>query len=239
MIENNLKPGSFIIIGYNAKKLVYDFVADKLGYSAIKLINHPDCKIIENCDIIEIDNVREASYFLNLTPSLFKNKFLIIDNFHLANIYAQNAFLKTFEEPPNYAYIFLLTPYEDRLLSTIRSRAQTIRVIKNIASELKKQKFRIKNKPQTTNYKLQILLDMNYGQRLIWLDKELNDIKEKSNIKRKILEIIDYFFIESNELLKKGKIDYKNLELLKETKFKIEQGFPNAKILFENFLLSL
>ena len=54
-----------------------------------------------------------------------------------------------------------------------------------------------------------------------------------------IVTIIDYFFIESNELLKKGKIDYKNLELLKETKFKIEQGFPNAKILFENFLLSL
>jgi len=239
MINNNLQPGSFIVVGYNTKKLVFDFIADKLPNSAIKLINHPDCKVIDDCDIIEIDTIREATYFLNLTPSLCEHKFLIIDNFHLANVYAQNAFLKTFEEPPRYAYIFLLTPYEDRLLSTIRSRAQTIRITKNIASELKKQKFRIKNKPQNKNYKLQILLDMNYGQRLIWLDKELNDIKEKSNIKRKILEIIDYFFIESNELLKKGKIDYKNLELLKETKFKIEQGFPNAKILFENFLLNL
>src|SRR3989344_361527 len=222
MIENNLKPGSFIIIGYNAKKLVYDFVADKLGYSAIKLINHPDCKIIENCDIIEIDNVREASYFLNLTPSLFKNKFLIIDNFHLANIYAQNAFLKTFEEPPNYAYIFLLTPYEDRLLSTIRSRAQIIRITK------KEQRTSNKN----LELRIENLMKMNYGRRLVWLDKELDDIKEKPEIRQKILEIINYFFIGCNELLKKEKISYQNLELLKEIKFKIEQGFPNAKILF-------
>lgn len=225
---SNLQPGSFIIIGYDTKKLVFDFISSKLGNGMKKLNNHPDCKIIEDCDIIEIDNIREASYFLNLTPSLLPYKFLVIDNFHLANVYAQNAFLKTFEEPPHYAYIFLLTPYEDRLLSTIRSRAQII----------SKEK-RKKNNEQLETNNLEKIIKMNSGQRLLWLDKELDSIKEKSDIKKKILEIINYFFIECNELLKKGKISYQNLELLKETKFKIEQGFPNVKILLENFLLSI
>ena len=70
MINNNLQPGSFIVVGYNTKKLVFDFIADKLSHSVIKLINHPDCKVIDDCDIIEIDTIREATYFLNLTPSL-------------------------------------------------------------------------------------------------------------------------------------------------------------------------
>src|SRR3989338_9837127 len=168
MINNNLQPGSFIVVGYNTKKLVFDFIADKLSHSVIKLINHPDCKVIDDCDIIEIDTIREATYFLNLTPSLCEHKFLVIDNFHLANVYAQNAFLKTFEEPPRYAYIFLLTPYEDRLLSTIRSRAQIIRITK------KEQRTSNKN----LELRIENLMKMNYGRRLVWLDKELDDIKE-------------------------------------------------------------
>ncbi|MBO6513840.1 MAG: hypothetical protein JJ974_07755, partial [Phycisphaerales bacterium] len=50
----------------------------------------------------------------------------IIDEAELLNIDTQNAILKTLEEPPPGTIIILVTPNEDRLLPTIRSRCQRI-----------------------------------------------------------------------------------------------------------------
>ena len=51
----------------------------------------------------------------------------IIDDAETLNIPAQNALLKTLEEPPGHAIIFLIAQSERALLDTVRSRMRPVR----------------------------------------------------------------------------------------------------------------
>jgi len=55
-----------------------------------------------------------------------KGKFFIIDQADLMDVPAQNALLKTLEEPPAESYLVLVTSSPQELLSTIRSRSQVV-----------------------------------------------------------------------------------------------------------------
>ena len=61
------------------------------------------------------------------TPKMNHGKVFIIDEAELLDITAQNVLLKTLEEPPPQTYIFLISARPERLLPTIRSRAQLVR----------------------------------------------------------------------------------------------------------------
>jgi DNA polymerase-3 subunit delta' len=76
---------------------------------------------------IKIDQIRQAQESLSLKPSEGSKKFLIVDGADTLNTAAQNAFLKTLEEPPGDALIVLITAMPQSLLPTIRSRCQEIR----------------------------------------------------------------------------------------------------------------
>jgi len=78
-------------------------------------------------DEIKIDQIRQAQESLTLTPSEGSKKILIVDGAETLNPSAQNAFLKTLEEPPGDALIVLVTSIPQSLLPTIRSRCQEIR----------------------------------------------------------------------------------------------------------------
>lgn len=56
-----------------------------------------------------------------------RGKMFIIRDAHLMNDEAQNALLKTLEEPPPGTFVILLTDQAHRLLETIRSRCQLVR----------------------------------------------------------------------------------------------------------------
>lgn len=53
-------------------------------------------------------------------------KVFVVDEAHLLGVEAQNSLLKTIEEPSEGTVIVLVTPSEDRLLPTIRSRCQRV-----------------------------------------------------------------------------------------------------------------
>jgi hypothetical protein len=61
------------------------------------------------------------------TPLESRRKVFIIDEAELIDVTAQNALLKTLEEPPADTCIILVTNRPDRLLETIHSRSQTVR----------------------------------------------------------------------------------------------------------------
>lgn len=64
-----------------------------------------------------------------LTPKFGHGKVFIIDEAELlahGQMEAQNALLKTLEEPPANTHVILVTTQEDRLLPTIRSRCQRV-----------------------------------------------------------------------------------------------------------------
>lgn len=91
--------------------------------------NHPDFLMVaseEQGGSLKIDQIRAAERFLSLTPNESTHKVALIDNFERATIGAANALLKTLEEPPSYAHLFLLAQDADLLLPTIVSRSQQI-----------------------------------------------------------------------------------------------------------------
>jgi DNA polymerase III delta prime subunit len=55
-----------------------------------------------------------------------RGKFFLIDDADLMQLPAQNALLKTLEEPPAESYLILITASPQELLSTIRSRSQIV-----------------------------------------------------------------------------------------------------------------
>jgi DNA polymerase III subunit delta' len=87
--------------------------------------NHPDVRLIEplaDKKEISIQQIRELQRELNYRSFSGKRKIAIIDPAALLNSSAQNALLKTLEEPPVDSLIILITPNAGGLLPTLRSR---------------------------------------------------------------------------------------------------------------------
>jgi DNA polymerase-3 subunit delta' len=72
--------------------------------------------------IISVDNIREAENRLHMAVEKGTWKIVIIVDCDRMNANAQNAFLKTLEEPPNNTVLMLLTAQPQVLLPTILSR---------------------------------------------------------------------------------------------------------------------
>lgn len=74
-----------------------------------------------------IEQVRDLIERLGVRPVRGNRRIAIIDDAETLNIPAQNALLKTIEEPPPDTIIILVTRSERALLDTMRSRARAIR----------------------------------------------------------------------------------------------------------------
>lgn len=66
--------------------------------------------------------------WVGFKPFEGKRRVVIIDDAHTMNHQAQNALLKTLEEPPPSSILVLVTPRPAALLPTIRSRCQSLRL---------------------------------------------------------------------------------------------------------------
>ncbi len=87
---------------------------------------HSDLIIIGDSGQIKVEDIREMNEELYIKPALSEKKIFIVKNADNMNNDAQNALLKSFEEPPRYAIIILLSENVNMLLPTIRSRGNRI-----------------------------------------------------------------------------------------------------------------
>ena len=76
---------------------------------------------------IKIDQIREAIERAAYRPFEGRRRVVIIDGAEQMVVNAQDAILKTLEEPPNASTFILVTDTPDTLLPTIRSRCQRLR----------------------------------------------------------------------------------------------------------------
>lgn len=91
--------------------------------------NHPDIIRIthEKPNIISVDDIRQQLCGdIMIKPYKGPYKIYIVDEAEKLNVQAQNALLKTIEEPPAYAVILLLTTNAESFLPTILSRCVTL-----------------------------------------------------------------------------------------------------------------
>ncbi|MDR3301804.1 MAG: hypothetical protein LBT01_04640 [Spirochaetaceae bacterium] len=83
-------------------------------------------------DAIPVSHIRNASYWLRLTPG-GRRKVVIIENADKMNDSARNSLLKILEEPPEKASIILTSAKPDSLLPTILSRLRNYAFTKRSA----------------------------------------------------------------------------------------------------------
>lgn len=101
------------------------------------------CGHCENCeairegrfvDVIEldaasnngVDDLRAIIDMVKYPPSIGRYKVYIIDEVHMLSQAAENAFLKTLEEPPEHAIFILATTDPQKVRQTIRSRCMEL-----------------------------------------------------------------------------------------------------------------
>ena len=90
---------------------------------------HPDLLFSEldaATGALKIEEIRTVTGRLALKPFEARYRVAILRDFDRAQPRAQDALLKTLEEPPSYALLLLLARSGDALLSTITSRSQVL-----------------------------------------------------------------------------------------------------------------
>lgn len=92
--------------------------------------NQPDIKYISYAkNGIGVDEIREQiNDDIDIKPYSSKYKIYIVPDSEKMTVQAQNALLKTIEEPPEYAIIILLTTNADIFLQTILSRCVMLNI---------------------------------------------------------------------------------------------------------------
>lgn len=73
-----------------------------------------------------VDDLRAIIDSVQYPPAMGRYKVYIIDEVHMLTPAAENAFLKTLEEPPEYAIFILATTDPEKVKSTIKSRCMTL-----------------------------------------------------------------------------------------------------------------
>lgn len=156
-IENNKLSHAYIICGerYSGKEFIAKVFAQALMCESEE--NKP-CGKCKNCiqaeassnpdiikvthekpSIIGVDDIREnVNADILIKPYGGKRKIYIINEAEKMNPQAQNALLKTLEEPPEYATIMLLTTNLEQLLPTIISRCVVLNMRPVADKEVKK-----------------------------------------------------------------------------------------------------
>lgn len=113
----------------SGKKYITSYIAEQiLNVSDIK--NYPHVKFIDGKNA-GIDEVREVSKFMSLKlPGKSKyKKLLVFWSFEKLSLAAQNAFLKSLEEPAEATLIIINTNAKNKLLPTTISRASWIEIL--------------------------------------------------------------------------------------------------------------
>jgi DNA polymerase-3 subunit delta' len=113
----------------NCEKAMYPGCGSCPSCRKIEKGHHADVMMVEReRDTIKIDQIRELVGRLHYRPYEGRVKVAIIPEAERMTVQAMNALLKTLEEPAPDTILVLTTANPDRLLPTIISRCQTIKL---------------------------------------------------------------------------------------------------------------
>lgn len=152
--------------------------------------NHPDIIMVkhEKPNTISIDEIREQVVNdVDIKPYSSPHKIYIIPDAEIMTLQAQNALLKTIEEPPEYAVIMLLTSNVDGLLPTIRSRC--VRLDLKVVDDGLVKKYLMEHL-HVPDYQAEI--DASFAHGSIGKAKEAATSQEFADITQKALKILKY-----------------------------------------------
>ena len=146
--------------------------------------NHPDIIRVthEKPNSISVDDIRtQVNNTVDIKPYQGPYKVYIIPQADMMTPQAQNAILKTIEEPPSYAVFLLLTENAETLLPTINSRCVMLK-LRNIKDTLLK-KYLMENL-EIPDYKADMCTAFaqgNMGRAIMLANSDhFNEIREEA-----------------------------------------------------------
>lgn len=162
--------------------------------------NQPDIIRLthEKPNTISVDDVRaQINSDVAIKPYSSPYKIYIVNEAEKMTVQAQNALLKTLEEPPEYAVILLLTANVNSFLPTILSRCVVLNM-KPVADEQIK-KF-LMREVQIPDYKAEVCVAFARGN--VGKAKLLATSEEFDNIKEEAITLLKYIQdMELNEVI--------------------------------------
>lgn len=146
--------------------------------------NQPDIIRIthEKPNTISVDDIREQiNNDMAIKPYASPKKIYIMNEAEKMSVSAQNALLKTLEEPPEYGVIILLTTNLSAMLQTILSRCLVLNM-KPVSDE-KVKKF-LMSEMQIPDYKAEVCAAFARGNigkaKLLAMSEDFDKIKEEA-----------------------------------------------------------
>lgn len=146
--------------------------------------NHPDIIFVthEKPGTIGVDDIRsQINGDVAIKPYSGPKKIYIMNEGEKMTVQAQNALLKTLEEPPEYAVILILTTNVNSLLPTILSRCVVLNMKPVKDSQIKK--FLMENM-EIPDYKADVCVAFARGNvgkaRLLANSEEFDKVKEEA-----------------------------------------------------------
>jgi DNA polymerase-3 subunit delta' len=113
----------------------FALAADHPVFQQVANLSHPDCCVVmpeatgqSGRLTITIEQIRRLTDFLRLAAGHDGWRVALVDQAHSMTRQAQNALLKSLEEPPAQTLILLTTPLPSALLPTIRSRCRRLSI---------------------------------------------------------------------------------------------------------------
>jgi DNA polymerase III delta prime subunit len=218
--------GTILIYGSDKQGRV-EKINEIVGCDINNVKEKPDFLIIKKDpkkDSIGISQVREAIKFFHRKPYSEQDKVVVILNAEKMTIQAQNAFLKTLEEPPSYALIILETQSENSLLETVTSRCRKLHLSKNRTSKI----------ADTNN--LEDIINMKVGERIDWAEAASKQEKEE------IIELLENWLEQGRDAYRKA--ENKNMystkvEIIDKIMKDLENTNVNKKIALIALVLNI
>ncbi|MBQ9143036.1 MAG: DNA polymerase III subunit delta, partial [Lachnospiraceae bacterium] len=191
--------------------------------------NQPDIIYVthEKPNTVSVDDIRaQVNNDVGIKPYSSKYKIYIINEAEKMTQQAQNAILKTLEEPPAYAVIILLVSNINTLLPTILSRCVTLNM-KPVRDELVK-KF-LMEEMRVPDYKADVCVAFARGN--VGKAKLLAASEEFENIKAEAISLLKYIKeMEMQEIIAA-------IKKINEYKLEIQDYFDIIAIWYRDVLL--
>ncbi len=172
---------------------------------------------------IGIEEVRQIQHFLSRKPIQSDQNIVVIHQAHLLTVPAQNALLKTLEEPPGNSLIYLVTDFPDQLLPTVLSRVQ-----------LEPSTYHLEPSPkdlEKTKKLLDGLLATGVGERLKLIEAE-------AFTRETALEFLSHLEYLIHDQIQNSQLSIVNYQLLTETR-KYLKANCNVKLCLDYLALRL
>ena len=248
--------------GIGKKLMAVEFAKALLGINQIEKqieeINHPDFICIEpDGNGIKIEQIRELQKKIPEKPIQSTKKVYLINEADSMTFEAQNCFLKTLEEPPEFVTIILIGSQESAFLPTIKSRCMIFH-FQPIQEQEMRQYLEKQGITNLTNHQLE-MFQGSIGKALSLKDKQpmyellenmVNSLNQKDLIdilkiseplyqaKEEIFEILEYINL---LLLKRAKENYlytNCIQIVENTKKMLKQNV-NYDMCIDNLIINM